>query len=541
MPQKVKTSSGVDGRRVSRRRALRVPDSWKLDLLADADNILSDSALGRESRPVATEAQGGQSNLDSFDDSPKGYRPSNRYPPTRNAPTCAGNSALLTTTSSGANYPDVVANNPFNGSFCGGIDGGCRVSFYGVWFDGDADKLARFHDRLNEKKAEAQRQSTLRCPEPVTILVDLDLWEVSPHGMGKGIKCAWMLSRGGVKLGIHSNPQGTIPPIIAEFDYQAVKGRDFFLEVVPSVYSVLDRLGFKVEKDILSRVDIQITKALPFQVVVEAYQAGCFCSRWHKWQINESRDIYGQRRIETIAAGLGSRSKTVALVMYDKYKECMDKNDSEKLNYIWEQVGMTDQLTRVEFRIYRDWLREHLIDSVYEFYLKLPDVIENLTGRFFRVLDGAKNKSRHTSQQPIADWWQEFREHFRAVFDITEVEPSELPLRRFKMMGFARLMDSVVGCISSAYGSLPVFDKEKEKMDDFELRQALHDWLDYEFPRIRDDYLRKRGEYLAQRREIYTGMIKPPTEQIEAARQALNKREWLNGVEDKGQTFIVRE
>ena len=175
-------------------------------------------------------------------------------------------------------------------NFSGGYDGGCEVSYYGEWFGGNLSERNEFFEELGEYKARAaenyDRQSD---PLPEVVLLNGQPWIIAPTGTGgRGGKprFRFRLQRGGVTILIHNNPKDKYPAVRARFGYEALFGRDL-VDVNNEVRELLSVIGLDVTKEILGRVDMQVTLATKFDWVAKAFDEGRIVARvrqWNRWK-----------------------------------------------------------------------------------------------------------------------------------------------------------------------------------------------------------------------------------------------------------------
>ena len=353
--------------------------------------------------------------------------------------------------------------------------------------EGDERKVIFFQylDRLQDE-AKRQQSEFKKAAMPIYLDVKGGRWQMMPSGMGSGVKCRWRLERGGVKIGIHSNPKGTIPAVIVEFGYQALKFRKF-LDVVAEVEAVLKAMGFNVVRHKISRIDVQLTLELPFQVVARAFKENLIVSRVKKWSEYRGTirrfdtDEETQTEYETFCGGCGD---TITVRLYDKIKECFKAPEAlEKLNDLYAVMGVREHLTRIEFELRRKWLSEYKIDTVVDFYAKLPEIIRYLTGSYFRVLDGAK--TTHVEKQRTAKWWDDVQKKFELAFNAT-FEGKALEKVESKIFSPDALMKQALGCMKAAFSSL---DGDKP-MDKQEFYCAGLRFFKQHLPQLYDDYVK---------------------------------------------------
>lgn len=353
--------------------------------------------------------------------------------------------------------------------------------------EGDERKVIFFQylDRLQDE-AKKQQSEFKKAAMPIYLDVKGGRWQMMPSGMGSGVSCRWRLERGGVKIGIHSNPKEMIPAVIVEFGYQALKFRKF-PDVVADVEAVLKAMGFNIRGQKISRIDVQLTLELPFQVVARAFEEKLIVSRVKKWEkrLGSIRrmdtDQETQTEYETFRGGCGD---TITVRLYDKIKECFKAPEAlEKLNDLYAVMGVRPHLTRIEFQIRRNWLNEYKINTVVDFYAKLPEIIRYLTGSYFRVLDGAK--TTHVEKQKTAKWWDDVQKKFELAFNAT-FEGKALQKVESKVFSPDALMKQALGCMKAAFSCLG----GDKPMDKQEFYCAGLRFFKLYMPQLYDDYVK---------------------------------------------------
>ena len=357
------------------------------------------------------------------------------------------------------------------------------------WLEREGEERKRiFFQYLDRLQEEAKRQQSefKKAAAPTYLDVHGGSWQMMPSGMGSGIKCRWRLERGGVKIGIHSNPKGTIPAVIVEFGYQALKFRRF-PDVVAEVEAALKAMGFNIKGQKISRIDVQLTVDTPFKVVAQAFKEGLIVSRVKKWSeyrgtiTRMDTDEETQTEYETFCGGCGD---TITVRLYDKIKECFKAPEAfEKLNDLYAAMGVREHLTRIEFELRRKWLNEYRINTVVDFYAKLPEVIRYLTYSYFRVLERAK--TTHVEKQRTAKWWDDVQRKFELAFN-AKYEGQTLERIESKVYSPESLMKQAVGCMKAAFSSLGG-DKPMERNEYY---AAAYRFFKQQLPGSYDDYVK---------------------------------------------------
>ena len=374
-------------------------------------------------------------------------------------------------------------------NFSGGYDGGCEVSYYGEWFDGNlAERNAFFEELAEYKNRAAENYDRQSDPLPEVVFLNGQPWIMAPTGTGgRGGKprFRFRLQRGGVTLLIHNNPKDKYPAVRARFGYEALFGRDL-VDVNNEVRELLNVIGLDVTKEILGRVDMQVTLATKFDWVAKAFDEGRIVARvrqWNRWD----RNVDDGLTLQSLRGG-----STLQVAIYDKLKECLAKRDEQKLedlNPLFEGAAEYG-LTRIEFRFKRDALNYFDLQTVEDFNDRLPDVVDYITRRWFRILKTRKVRGRENKQETAQEWdWVQFA--FESAFCRGRKSSVPLTRDRSKRIDKRLLVKQALGCLSSA----TAYDNEAKTMrlDEFQVYvlKAVNDCI----PELYNDYLRKRAEY----------------------------------------------
>lgn len=406
-----------------------------------------------------------------------------------------------------------------NRRFFGGFDGGFTVGFYGKWSDTGEQWLERckYLDGLKEKSQTAKEQGRVLPSIPM----GGEDWHVLPHGTGTGVKYRWVLSRGGARVAIHSNPKGNIAPVSVTLGYEAIANKELD-KVLAHIETALESIGFTVERDLVSRCDIQITFKLSFDVVAQTYQEDRFVNRLRKASTHS-----GVNGLETLTWGGGSNRK-LEVCIYDKTQELLDNVAScgKKLEDLEDFFGSSEalaHLTRVEFRMFRDWLRERNIDSYFDLLDALPSLVGYLTFDYFRALAEPK-KEGHELGQEMASWWCDVRAGFLQVFG-DGFKPTITPrVRRASCISFMELCKQGIGCMSSAFSTMPASKENENKMTYPEFKVAFVKAIVGYMPEAYKDYCRKREQFLSTLEPLDLSEVTDNIERRLKAREARQAR-----------------
>lgn len=370
-------------------------------------------------------------------------------------------------------------------NFCGGFDGGCEVSYYGVWFDGNIVEKNAFFDTLAAHKNRAADACDRADETPEILLLNGQPWIMGPTGASGRVRYRFRLLRGGVTLLVHNNPGDKFPGVRARFGYEALFGRDLF-DVNAEIRELLASIGFEVRKETLSRVDMQVTLATSFEWIAKAFNESRIVSRvrqWSRWERNTDDGL-------TLQSLRGGSALQVAI--YDKFRECLDKRQEEKLDDLSPLLeGMTDfGLTRIEFRFKREALSYFDLESVADFTERLPDVVDYVTRRWFRILNAPKVRGCENKQETAQEWnWVRYA--FESAFCGGRKSSQPLTRDRSQRIEKRLIMKQAFGCITSA----TAFDRESETMSFDEYQIFVLELVNSSMNELYADYLKKRAGF----------------------------------------------
>jgi hypothetical protein len=201
-------------------------------------------------------------------------------------------------------------------------------------------------------------------------------------------------------------------------------GRLFFIfhdlyysifKVLKQVYSeilkFLESIGFEVTHECLSRVDLQVLINEPIDTFIGLIFSGHAVSKSRKDVIHRN---CGQ--VETYTLGNAGR---IQLCIYDKVQEIMRALSSDPVKFelfvrCCSGVDIFDgdrSITRIEFRLWRDVLREIGINTVSDLYLRENDLVKWLTHEWFRILSVPKVRG-HENTATVHSVWQSVIDSF---------------------------------------------------------------------------------------------------------------------------------
>lgn len=390
-----------------------------------------------------------------------------------------------------AKRPGAEFNDFSNVYYYGGYDGGCEVGYFGKWEDPESS--VSFYNLLKPQLAALKEQATKSEGEALAVInlggVD---FVVGPRGSGgRGCTYAYILKGEGFTFLIHENPNGGIQPVRVHFGFSALHDKNFFAEV-ERVEKILTDIGFEIERSVISRVDLQVTLTVDPQILFTAIRNGQAVTSARTFSDNGKNG-----RLETMTFG-----KDTQICIYDKAQELLDKQDTEKTAAVVSKFpdGFS-HLTRVEYRLRRDALKNLEIHSLQDLKEREADLLDHLTGRWFRILNCRPSKGNETRYKahPV---WKLVTYAFKTVFD----EQNNVDEGDKKKRG--RRDPNVVRCEpeelkSQAVGVLASYLARKYggKNDINEVRRYLLELVELNLPQIF-----KKMNYRARKTELEKGV-----------------------------------
>jgi hypothetical protein len=328
----------------------------------------------------------------------------------------------------------------------GGYDGGVLVGFYGTW---NPTLFSSLFSQLETARDSSENEKNNQY-------ITLENWQflVYPHGANDGAHYKYVIEGQGIKIYIHSNPKGGIQPIRVRYGFEALVGRDLF-QVHFALLDFLKSIGFMIEKETLSRVDLQCLFLRPVEDFLMPVLEGKCVKRAQKMDLR----MRGSR-METLTLG-----HQVQLCIYDKLQELATSRDEIKLRLLVEEClggEVPDHLTRVEFRLRREALKDFGIDTMTALLAKEHAIVEYLTFDWFRLLESRKVRG-HENTQKLSDVWQETIARFKEYFPSMEGYRKPLETRDKNALRCTGkdLIHQAVGCLATmAARAKGVFENE---------------------------------------------------------------------------------
>jgi len=282
--------------------------------------------------------------------------------------------------------------------FYGGVDGGTAVNVYGSPVSEDIlQELDRARlEAVQGRRAVGRELGGVSC----TV-------QAAPKGP---IGYSYMVNAGGVVLYIHRNPCDQIPSVKVEYGWESCD-RFQLTRLHEAVHGWLERLGVCMEREHISRLDVQISASLkldPFWLAVDEHRIRC------RQRVIDRRESGVP---ETIT--FGSHRSPIMFRSYDKVREVFG-NSERKYNALsdrFETAGYNvrkQPVTRFEFEVKRPVLRKLGISSFSDLEKNGRNYVDYLFGwlRFTGNYAGAK----HSERERVLPEWETVHKMFDQVF-----------------------------------------------------------------------------------------------------------------------------
>lgn len=305
-----------------------------------------------------------------------------------------------------------------------------EVMVYLRWYPEDLDRLAKTLDAAAEEAAESKGAE----PRIVGTLPGRGQWIVHSHGckLGSGSKSVnmrWRFERDGVVFGLANRPEPheTLPSGFIRITGEILTAHDGAEGLWNRIVVWLHELGAELVEARVSRVDMAVDlPGVEVKTFVEAFRDGRYVSRTRKdteWRASLHRV---NKRDTGLSLGAGTM-----LRIYDKAIECQDL--SKRAWIIARRWGEDqDHATRVEFQLRREFLKDHGVSTVDDYFAKRGQLARWLCTRWVRFVDGQIDR-RHTERSKMMALWLDVIARFAAWTCLSPADLQRLPRAAVKV------------------------------------------------------------------------------------------------------------
>jgi hypothetical protein len=323
----------------------------------------------------------------------------------------------------------------------GGYDGGIEVGFEGHW---NQDLFSELLIKL-----EAAKNQAAEISQSVMVEIGGKPVLVEPTGANAGLHYKYHFTLSNVKFFIHHNPPKNRQAVRVRYGANVLIQHRLF-DAHAAVLEFLSSLGFIVTEEKISRVDMQVMIDCPLEKLVRPILSGHAVAKARRFH------FHGQsKKIETYTLGQAGR---LELCIYNKRTE-LEKSmvsDPTKAELtirhgVGEEWFVSDRpITRIEFRLWRDVLREMNINTVLDLQERETALADWLTSHWFRILSKQKVRG-HENTASLHPLWidvqKAFQEWFPGVGE--ENKPMEWSKREWVSCDPAALEKQTAGCLAS--------------------------------------------------------------------------------------------
>lgn len=326
-------------------------------------------------------------------------------------------------------------------NYRGGFDGGLEIGWYGEFTDSVFSKIC---DKLDFAKERADLGDALRS------YVDIGGYvvKVSPMGIRQGrIKYKYVFEYHGIRFCIHANPLGDIQPVRCRVGAVALLRSDHVV-IYKTIINMLFALGFRPERELVSRADLQIMLSGVSVSDVSAAIAGGRLVTLARGKIHFVGNL-ATGELESITA----RSSTAEVCIYDKVAEALHNNQPGYLESFISRYypdGLPEVLTRFEFRLSGEALRSFGVYTFCDLVHHSRGLVQYYTSTWFRLLERRKVRGMGTRQR-VSGVWSTVQRAFQFVFrSFGSLASVEKVRARRPLPNVSRLVRVALGCMARA-------------------------------------------------------------------------------------------
>jgi hypothetical protein len=370
----------------------------------------------------------------------------------------------------------------------GGYDGGIEIGFDGIWSHLEFSELLTIFE---EAKQASQAGDGL-------FEIDGQIFKMSPTSAGGGVTYNYVFQGNGVKFYVHKSPSRQFQPIRIRYMAEGLIGVDFF-DKHRETLVFLSKLGFSVECEKISRVDMQVMVKTPVREFINAILSQKYVCTAQNFRLYGK----GQSNIQTFSLGTD-----LEICIYDKREELLSGGEPTKLYLMVkyclgrEWLENNEPCTRIEFRVRRDVLKDFDINDTDDLLEKEAAFVDYLTSRWFRILK--ENRKRgHTHEQETSELWKKVCSEFKRWYPGRDGHNVKVERKYRRIAGDNdALLLQAAGCIASFVGKNLNID-EIENCD-----QMVSDIMSDLRDRIRNRAMEHSKNLQVESRVVTSGEIK---------------------------------
>ena len=295
----------------------------------------------------------------------------------------------------------------------------------------DADIPPELIENLSVKKLEVQSgtDDCLFLPFGVTTLFSFNLQRTGRKYY------PYVLQTGDFSVSISARKCGASIPVMT-VTVGSISCNNDLTSLLKSFRLWCAYYKIRIKSEKVSRVDLFGDFTAPINELNVADQ---------EYQITRAEKMalyFSSRRLSGIQIGCGD----IVLRMYDKIREMTDKQALHKAEFFQAIWGNQLHITRVEFQLRRESIKQFLPDNsdYYALLHKAPEIWKYLTSEWFRLtfspVDRANN---HQSRSDVSEFWLVVQ----SAFEVFEPTPTATRNKKQPTINIEGLIDQAAGIL----------------------------------------------------------------------------------------------
>lgn len=275
----------------------------------------------------------------------------------------------------------------------------------------------------------------------------------------------WIIKNDDIQMNVcRSWSEGKIMPEVMVTYRAAFLWREGIQRCTSKVYNIISKLGEIIEEKV-SRCDLCCDTREPLPQV--ALTDRCIQGRMRR----KSNYVALSNATGLTPTGYTLGKGAIMARLYDKVQE-IQLSKKPWMESVWSKGGwlQKDPVTRVEFQLRRDFLKDFNINSINSLIIALPDIWHYATTKWFTMHEANKSDKRHT-RWCISEFWKIIQS---TVFMFGE----RLGILRYHQVKpkADHLLNMTVGCLASIVGMLSPPDNSFTSVKE-ELWSSLHETI----------------------------------------------------------------